>query len=330
MTEPLRIATLGLGRIVHRGLLPGIDGCPDATLVAAASRRSGEAAKFAAGRDGVRPFESYEAALACDEVDAVYVPCRGDEHARWTIAAAEAGKHVLCEKPLARGRAEAEAMAAACRRAGVVLSEAFMYRHHPRTRRAVELVRGGALGTPTVVTASFSFVIDAGDWRLDPAAGGGSLWDVGSYGINFARWIAGEEPDRVTAACRRSDSGVDLTTTVGLRFPSGLIASIDCSFATAYRCQAAVAGDEGRLELPDCFLPAGDAPLRLVRGAGGDAGDAGSNTVVESFPGEDPYAHQMAHFVASVRAGELLPPGEDGVENTAVCRAAVEAAMSAA
>ena len=92
----------------------------DAVLTAAASRRTGEAAKFAAGRGGVRAFDSYEALLACDEVDAVYVPCRGDEHARWTIAAAEAGKHVLCEKPLAGDRSEAESMVAACRAAGVV------------------------------------------------------------------------------------------------------------------------------------------------------------------------------------------------------------------
>lgn len=334
MAKPLRIGTLGLGRIVQRGLLPAIDGCKHAVLAAVASQRAGVAEQFASqrssgGRDLPRAFESYEALLACDEVDAVYVPCRGDAHARWTIAAAEAGKHVLCEKPLARDRAEAESMREACSGAGVVLSEAFMYRHHPRSRRAIELVRGGAIGQPRVFAASFSFRIDPGDWRLDPSAGGGAVWDVGCYGINFARWVAGQEPTSVTADCLRSPSGVDLTTRVGLTFAGGMLAVIDCSFDTVYRCRAEIAGTQGRIELPDAFLPVGEAPLYLMSGEGGDSGSDGTRVVTERFPGEDPYAHQMRHFVDSVAAGRLLEPGEDGVENTAVCRAAVDAALSA-
>ena len=324
----LRIGTLGTGRIVHRGLLPGVRGCDDCELVAAASLRPGVAAEFAREHGVPHAFDSYETVLARDDVDAVYVPTRGDRHAEWTIAAAEAGKHVLCEKPLARDEPEAVRMRDACRDAGVVLFEAFMYRHHPRTLRAAELVRGGAIGAPRSLTVNFSFLLDAGDWRNDPAAGGGAVWDLGCYGVNFARLIAGEEPGETQADAVMSASGVDLTTRIGLTFPGGLLANIECSLQTVYRCRVEIAGDAGRIELPDAFLPAGDAPLHLHRGRGDDSGTGGVEVITETFPGEDPYAHQMRHFVRSVESGGLLPPAEDGVANTAAVRRAVDLAWA--
>ena len=324
----LRIGTLGAGRIVRRGLVPGVRGCDACELTAVGSRRPGVAADFAREHGVPHAFDSYEAVLACGEIDAVYVPTRGDRHAEWTVAAAKAGKHVLCEKPLARDEAEAVRMRDACRDAGVVLFEAFMYRHHPRTRRAAELVRGGAVGTPRSLTVNFSFLLDPGDWRNDPAAGGGAVWDLGCYGVNFARLLAGEEPAETQADAVMSDSGVDMTTRIGLTFPGGLLANIECSFQTVYRCRAEIAGDAGRIELPDAFLPTGEAPLHLFEGRGGDAGTGGVRRTTETFPDEDPYAHQMRHFVRSVAAGGLLPPAEDGVANTAAVRRSVDLAWA--
>ncbi len=161
-------------------------------LHALASERPGVAQEWATTHKVPKAYDSYKAVLADPEVDAVYIPCTGELHRHWTIAAAKAGKHVLCEKPLALTVAESEEMIDACQDAGVILQEAFMWRHHPRAKHARELVRTGAIGQLRQIVASFSFDIDRNDWRLIPERGGGSMWDVGCYGVN----CSGSLPNR--------------------------------------------------------------------------------------------------------------------------------------
>src|SRR5262249_47744189 len=151
-------------------------------------------------------------------------------HATWTIAAARAGKHVLCEKPLAASRAEAEAMFEAARDAGVWLMEAFMYRFHPQTLRVQELVAAGAIGEVRLIRAVFCFAVaDPNNVRLSAELAGGALMDVGCYPLNFARMIAGTAPERVAAAARWAPSGVDETLAGTLEYPGGIVAQITCS-----------------------------------------------------------------------------------------------------
>ncbi|HVJ85568.1 MAG TPA: Gfo/Idh/MocA family oxidoreductase, partial [Caulifigura sp.] len=220
----IRFGLLGCGRITARGLIPGIKGSQTAELTALASERPGVAAEWAREHGARKSYTSYEAVLADPEIDAVYIPTTGETHAKWTIAAAEAKKHVLCEKPLAMDVKQAEEMAAACRQHGVLLQEAFMWRHHPRTKQALHLIQKGDIGPLRMIVASFSFDIDRNDWRLRPERGGGAMWDVGCYGVNAARLFAGAEPVEVLAAAHWAPTGVDMTMQIALRFPGDVLA----------------------------------------------------------------------------------------------------------
>jgi D-xylose 1-dehydrogenase (NADP+, D-xylono-1,5-lactone-forming) len=194
--------------------------------------------------------DSYDDVLADPEVDAVYIPLVNNLHREWTLRALAAGKHVLCEKPLAMNAGEAEDMAAAAAVANLCLMEAFMYRFHPRTRAFVEAHRA-----PSRIEATFGFPLN--DWtnyRLRPELGGGAAMDVGCYTIDVSRWLTGEEPARVTSSGRvDEDSGVDLTTTIGLEFPSGATASLWCSFESDERQSLTVTTAEGTSTLARPF-----------------------------------------------------------------------------
>src|SRR2546421_349875 len=193
--EPrLRWGILGCARITRRGLIPGLRASSRGTLQALASRDPATALAWADEFQVPRAHASYQELIDDPEVEAVYIPLPNELHKTWVQAAADAGKHVLCEKPLALDAAEARAMVAHCQARGVVLMEAFMWRHQPRTASLRRLVAEGAIGTLRLVRSSFSFPIDSGDWRLDPARGGGALWDVGWYRGGTARPYAGHEP----------------------------------------------------------------------------------------------------------------------------------------
>ncbi|MCA8998615.1 MAG: Gfo/Idh/MocA family oxidoreductase, partial [Planctomycetaceae bacterium] len=172
MADRIRLGILGGGRIVQRRILPAMQYVQEAELVAIASQRRGVAQELANGFPVSKSLESYEDLLKDPDIDAVYIPASGDAHHRWTVAAAEAGKHVLCEKPLAPTLQEAEEMVRVCEDANVILHEAFMWRHHPRALKLRELVQSGQIGELRLVNVSFSFDIDRSDWRLDPARGG--------------------------------------------------------------------------------------------------------------------------------------------------------------
>jgi predicted dehydrogenase len=257
----LRWGILGPGRIAPR-LVRAVAATPRGELLAVASRDADRAAAFGASHGIPRAFGSYEALLAWPDVDVVYVSLPNHLHAEWTIRALEAGKHVLCEKPLALTVEQVDAIAAASDRAGRIAAEAFMYLHHPQILRAVELARGGALGRLELVNGSFSFFLtQPGDPRIDPAMGGGSLWDVGCYPVSFARRIAGEEPDRVSAFARFDERGVDRTFVGQMHFPGGLLAQFDSGFAAPDRQRIEVVGGDATLVIDSPFLPAPDGPL---------------------------------------------------------------------
>ena len=212
-------------------------------------------------------YGSYEALLADPAIDVVYLPLPNALHAEWTIRAARAGKHVLCEKPLATTPEDVDAVAAAAAQAGVVVAEAFMYRHHPQTLRVREIVARGQLGEVRLLRGSFSFPLTRpGDVRLDPALHGGALWDVGCYPLSFARTALGEEPLEVMGWRRLGPTGVDLTFAGQLRFPSGALGQLDCSFEMPFRTGMEIVGTEATLTVTQPFKPGPEATLRLRRG----------------------------------------------------------------
>jgi predicted dehydrogenase len=321
MDERVRFGILGCGRIVERGLAPGIAASPHARLWAIASERPGVAAEWAARHPEVKAYDSYADLLEDQDVQAVYVPCTGDLHHRWTIAAARAGKHVLCEKPLARSVSEAREMLAACDAAGVLLQEAFMWRHHPRAARAKQLLAEGAIGPLRLLVVSFSFDIDRSDWRMSPERGGGALWDIGCYGVNCSRFFTGQEPTGIHARGHWSQTGVDMTMQLTLAFPGDVLANIDCSFEAPFRCRAELVGERGRMILDDAFLPRAGAAIELERATERDRPT--ERVVVETA---DQYGCQVTALCESIRAGRLLPPAENGLANMQVLETAYTSA----
>ncbi|HEX6489214.1 MAG TPA: Gfo/Idh/MocA family oxidoreductase [Candidatus Dormibacteraeota bacterium] len=219
----MRWGALGAAWIAERAVLPAIGASRNGQAVAIASRSADRARDLASKFEIPRVHGSYEALLADPEIDAVYVPLVNSLHRRWCVAALRAGKHVLCEKPLALNAAEGEEMAAAAEAAGRLLMEGFMYRFHPRMRA----LRAGAVDVAHLA-ARFGFPLQApGNYRLDPALGGGALMDVGCYGVNVARWFLGE-PERISAAAHVD--GVDMSVAVVLGFAGGATATVWGSF----------------------------------------------------------------------------------------------------
>ena len=262
---------LGTGWVA-RTFIGALQASEEAQVVAVASR-AGERATALATELGVpRAYGAYTELLADPEVEAVYIGLPNSLHAEWVIACARAGKHVLCEKPLATSRTEAETMFEAARDAGVWLMEAFMYRFHPQTLKVQELIAEGAIGEVRLIRSTFSFTVaDPNNVRLSAALAGGALMDVGCYPVNFARMVAGAAPEHVAAAARWAPSGVDETLAGTLEYPSGAIAQITCSLNASRVHSAHVIGSAGSIELEEAFTLPFDRPtrIRLRRGARG-------------------------------------------------------------
>jgi xylose dehydrogenase (NAD/NADP) len=240
----LRWGIIGPGRIAPR-LVRALSKSRRGELVAVAGRDEERAAAFASQHGIGRSFGSYEALLHDPEVDVVYVALPNHLHAQWTVRALEAGKHVLCEKPLALSVLEVDEIIAASQRTGRTAVEGFMYLHHPQTIRALELARSGVLGRLELIVGTFSFfLIYPNDPRIDPQMGGGSLWDVGCYPVSFARHVAGAEPDRLNAFARFDERDVDRTFVGQLRFPSGLLGQFDCGFSAPDRERVEIVGSD--------------------------------------------------------------------------------------
>ena len=220
-------------------------------VVAVASRDRGRAEAWARSNGIERAHGSYEALLEDPDVEAVYISLPNSLHVQWSIRALEAGKHVLCEKPLGRSPGEVAAAFDAADAAGRLLSEGFMYRHHPQAARLAGLVRDGAIGRLGLVRATFSFALaDPGNVRLSGVLDGGGLMDVGCYCVSGARLLAGE-PERVHAEQVLGGEGVDVRMVATMRFPGDVLASFDCGLAHTERDELEAVGDEGSLFLDD-------------------------------------------------------------------------------
>ena len=317
--DALRWGVLSTADIAVRKVIPGLRRAARCEVVAIASRDGARAEQVASALGIPRAHGSYEGLLADPGVDAVYVPLPNHLHPAWTIAAARAGKHVLCEKPLAMTADEAEEMVEACRREGVLLMEAFMYRLHPSWRAVRDLVAGGRIGRLRVVDSWFSFFND------DPAnirnildTGGGALYDIGCYSVNLSRMLFGGEPVRVQAAIVRDPaSGVDILTSGILEFADG-IATFTCSTRTEPDQRVDIYGTEGRISIDIPFNIPPDRPTHVSLVAGGDPPVA---PAVErlTFETADPYAVEAEAFAAAVLDGGPVPTSpEDAVANLRV------------
>jgi predicted dehydrogenase len=266
--DRLRWGILGTGRIT-RALIAALRASPRNEVIGAASRTDTRAREFAREWALPRAFGSYQAMLDDPGIDVVYNALPNHLHAEWTVAAALRGKHVLCEKPLALTVEDVDRMAEAARAAGVVVTEAFMYRHHPQTLKVRELVEQGAVGALRLLRGSFSFTLDRpGDVRLEPSMGGGSLWDIGCYPVSYARLLAGAEPVEAFGWQTLGPSGIDETFAGQLRFPRDVLAQIDCSFRLPFRTHVEVVGGDGAIAIPRPFKPGLKETFLLTRGDG--------------------------------------------------------------
>ena len=248
--EPVAWGILSTARIGAR-LVEGAAKTETADIVAVASRDGATAQAFADAYGIPRAHGSYDALLADPDVEALYIPLPNSMHVDWTVRALQAGKHVLCEKPLDRRPEQVARAFAVADQHGLVLSEAFMWRHHPQTRRLRELLDEGAVGVVRLVRACFSFAL-AGDVdvRLDPALDGGGLMDVGCYCVSGARLVAGE-PVSVSAQAVTGPTGVDVRLSGLLRFDGDVLGVIDCGLDTYSRGELEIAGSDGRILLSD-------------------------------------------------------------------------------
>jgi predicted dehydrogenase len=223
-----------------------------ADFVAVASRDAGRAAEYAREKGLARAHGSYEDLLADPEVDAIYNSLPNALHVPWSIRALEAGKHVLCEKPMSRYPADVERAFDVAEREGLVLAEAFMWRHHPQLAKARELIAAGAIGTPLLLRAVFSYPTPAADnVRMQRELDGGGLMDVGCYCISGCRALAGAEPERVYGEQVLGGDGIDVGFAATLRFPGDVLATVDCGMSFAERDELEAVGTEGSLFLDD-------------------------------------------------------------------------------
>jgi predicted dehydrogenase len=256
---------------INRKVIPGTKAADRCEVVAIASRDLRPASRAAAEHEIPRAHGSYEALLSDPDVDAVYNPLPNHLHAEWTIAAARAGKHVLCEKPLAMNAAEAERMVEACDAAGVVLMEAFMYRLHPSWEAVRDLVRSGRIGELRSVQSWFSyFNDDPTNIRNIAEAGGGALYDIGCYTVNLSRMLFGSEPSKIQASMTFDEAmGVDVLTSAILEFGRG-VAAFTVSTRAESDQRVHVSGTEGRISVGIPFNVPPDRPTEVFLTSGGD------------------------------------------------------------
>jgi predicted dehydrogenase len=320
---------LGAAKIARQRVIPGMqtgDLC-EVTAIASRDLAKGQSAASELGIPKV--YGSYEEMLADPEIEAVYNPLPNHLHVPWSIRAAEAGKHVLCEKPIGMNAAEVRQLMTVRNRTGVVIGEAFMVQTHPQWARIVELVRSGRIGQLRGAIGAFGyFNTDPANVRNILAYGGGGLMDIGCYPIKTARMVFGEEPLRVAGTMERDASltGVDVLTSAILEFPSGTCV-FTCSMQLAAHQMMRFYGAKGFIapEIPFNAAPGGTSRITIDDGRDLSGGGA----VVEEFAACDHYPLQGDRFSRAVREGGEPPvPLEDSIRNMAVIDAIVRAAES--
>jgi predicted dehydrogenase len=320
---------LGAANIGVRKVIPAMQRGARSQVVAIASRNLAKAQAAARELGISRAYGSYEELLGDPDVEAVYNPLPNHLHVPWTIRAAEAGKHVLCEKPIALSASEARQLLDVRARTGVHIGEAFMVRNHPQWLAVKELVASGRIGKLRVVAGHFAyFRRDPADVRSVPEWGGGGLMDVGCYPITMTRWLYGEEPEAVIGIVDRDpELRVDRIATGLMRFPSGGQATFTCAMQLAHYQRMQLHGTQGRIEVQIPFNAPNDRPCRIFVDDGRELGDRSAETI--EFPVVDQYTLQGDNFSAAIRGERDVPVGvEDAVANMAVIDAVFRSAES--
>jgi predicted dehydrogenase len=309
----LRWGVLGAARIARTRVIPAIQQSERGRVIAIASRTRQRAEEIARGANIAQVFDDYQTLLQSDEVDAVYVPLPNSEHHRWVIAAANAGKHVLCEKPLALNAQQAEEMVAAAQRNDVLLAEAFMYRHHPLIKTLLDLLRDNAIGELRLVRSTFSYNLTReGDIRRNANLGGGALLDIGCYCVSLTRLVAGAEPTAVAAVAQNGATGVDESFAGALHFPNGIMATFEVSMQATSNTSYELIGTEGKIVVRQGFrtYPGEETEIQV------HVNDEISRIFVEPA---DHFQLMFDDFAASVLDGRRLRYGpEDAVANMRV------------
>jgi predicted dehydrogenase len=319
----VRWGVLSTANIGMEKVTPAIQKAASCEVVAIASRDLSKA-EGAARRLGIAgAYGSYDALLAAGDVDAVYIPLPNDMHAPWVERAAAAGKHVLCEKPLAVSARQAEQMVDAARVAGILLMEAFMYRHHPTWVEAVRLVRDGRIGRLQAVQSWFGYYNeDEANIRNKVENWGGALMDIGCYAVNLSRLLFDSEPERVRSVVRRDPAtGVDVVTSAILEFPGGGQSAFTCSIRAEDYQGVHIFGSDGRIEIEIPFNIPPDRETRINVTAGGDPPVAPATETI-TFPAADAYTLEAELFARSIIDGTDVPvPPADAVANMRVIEA---------
>jgi predicted dehydrogenase len=321
MPAKVRWGVLGVAKIATEKVVPAMQRGERSEVVALASRDLGKAQAACAELGIPKAYGSYEELLADPDVEAVYNPLPNHLHVPWSIRAAEAGKHVLCEKPIALEAAACRRLMDARDRAGVKIGEAFMVRTHPQWLRARELVRSGEVGELRAMVGMFSyFNRDPENIRNKLEYGGGALLDIGCYPIQTSRFVFGEEPRRVVGAVERDpEMGVDRLVSALLEFPSGQAVFTCGTQLVAYQ-RMQILGTRGRIEIEIPFNAPPDRPCRLLLDNGTDVFGGGIRE--QEFPVCDQYTIQGDLFSRAIREGTEVPtPLEDSLCNLAVMEA---------
>jgi predicted dehydrogenase len=328
MSEPVKWGVLGVAKIATEKVIPAMQRGALSRIAAIASRDGARAKQAAAALGIPRAYGSYEELLADPEIEAIYNPLPNELHVPWTEKALAAGKHVLCEKPIALDAAQAQRLIAAREASGKLVAEAFMVRHHPQWRRVREIVRSGAIGEVGAIQTLFTYrLLDPENVRNRPPGGGG-LYDIGCYAILTARFVFGSEPVRV-AACADVDPGfgTDRLVSAILEFPGGRHLTFTAATQLAGAQRVTVAGTAGRIEVLIPFNAPPDRPTEIVVDSGADLVGGGARR--EAFAMCDQYTLQGDAFSKAVRGEAALEfPIEDAVANMRVIDACFRAAKS--
>ena len=330
MTRKVSWGVLGAANIGLEKVIPGMQRGRVSHVDAIASRDLAKAQAAASALGIARAYGAYEELLADPAIEAVYIPLPNELHVPWTIRALEAGKHVLCEKPIALDADEAQALVAARDRTGKLVAEAFMVRHHPQWRRAREIAHSGAIGEARAIQTFFAYrLLDADNIRNKPP-GGGALYDIGCYAILTARYVFGAEPTRVMASLDIDPKfGTDRLASALIEFPGGRRLTFTCATQLPNCQQVTIVGEAGRVEVAVPFNALVDRPMRIVIDSGVDL--VGGGAKVEEFPLCDQYTLQGDAFSRAVLGEAPLEfPIEDAIANMRVIDAAFRSAKSGA
>lgn len=327
MEKQIRWGILSTANIGRKAMIPALKESPLAEVIAVSSRTAENAQSCADDLGIPKAYEGYQTLLDDPQIEAVYNPLPNHLHKEWTIRAAEAGKHILCEKPLGLNPEECHEMIAAARDNGVQLMEAFMYRYHPRILAARQMLRSGVIGEVKTIETAFCFKLkNKDDIRYQPDMGGGALMDVGCYCVNVSRLMAGREPVAVQARAHWASTGVDDQLTGILDFGDGLMAHFDCALNQERRERCILAGTEGYLELPNTFVPGVGESLIHAALSGRPAEKGNDTSRVHTFPAVNSYRLVAEDFMQSIAGKPPAFPIEDAVDNMRVIQALLASA----